>query len=896
MQMNTYKQPLAAIGLGLLATATSVGAQERSVGSDLATATAATSSTANTRLEFQWGDFDADGLEDAIVIPANRRLQLLRNLGDGSFEDFTTQAGLDGIAGARFALWQDFDKDGLKDLFIGTDSGPSHLLHNAGTIFVDVTLQSGITSEGFDRSAHWVDYDSDGVLDLHLIQGAANTLYHGLAVGGFEPIELPALYSENEAAGVASGAPGAAPGSTAIGTTGEDTSRRGELSRTTSTTIRERNAFNLSGAPGSSTSSAAAASNNILACVQSLRDMNGGSCIQASRQPTLGMLYPMSTSFFVTPAGDVGIGTIAPDTKLHIPFGDDAGAGANASNGFLMLGEAGAGQANVVIDNNEVMARLGGDASKLHLNADGGDVAIGGLGGATLARLGIGTITPSTLLDVNGQFRADGDAIGGYTELLDAGGVRVKSGIDAGGGYNLLSDGAGVRVRSGIDAGGGYNLLSDGTGVRVTTSIDSFGGTFVLTDDTGVSNAFVADINSAGGKMDLRNNLNVNQVNLGIDAQGGFLVMKDTTGAANAFVADIDGFGGKMDLRDANNVNQVRAALQTTGGYLVLGNGGGTTRSYSGINAADNGFMELSGFNSNQSVIMGGITGPNHATGYVQTWYGGFPVVVNSNMTTGPDEGAVAVYNSGIRTILLDGGNGAISGTSKAFIQPHPTDATQQIRYISLEGPEHGVYFRGTADVINGIAQIEVPESFRLVADSEGLTVNVTPLGPTRGLYVSHKGLDYITVQEMPDGFGQLSFDYQVMGVRSALDELEPFEANVNFIAKPGLQVDIEGLPGNYGELMVQNGTLLPNGTVNEQTAALLGWSFDGERWSHPTFPESSKAAESQEVSDPGSSDSGSERGMESHSSPSTRTPETSQRKEGGARTTVPNLEVKRRK
>src|SRR4029077_17827740 len=39
---------------------------------------------------------------------------------------------------------------------------------------------------------------------------------------------------------------------------------------------------------------------------------------------------------------------------------------------------------------------------------------------------------------------------------------------------------------------------------------------------------------------------------------------------------------------------------------------------------------------------------------------------------------------------------GGLAGTgTKSFVEPHPTDASKLIRYVSLEGPEAGTYFRG---------------------------------------------------------------------------------------------------------------------------------------------------------------------------------------------------------
>jgi len=67
----------------------------------------------------------------------------------------------------------------------------------------------------------------------------------------------------------------------------------------------------------------------------------------------------------------VGIGTTDPASQLHIAFGNDASL---SGNGYLMIGNE--TEANVVYDDNEIMARNNGNLSTLHLNADGGDVRI----------------------------------------------------------------------------------------------------------------------------------------------------------------------------------------------------------------------------------------------------------------------------------------------------------------------------------------------------------------------------------------------------------------------------------------------------------------------------------------------------------------------------------------
>ena len=197
-----------------------------------------------------------------------------------------------------------------------------------------------------------------------------------------------------------------------------------------------------------------------------------------------------------------------------------------------------------------------------------------------------------------------------------------------------------------------------------------------------------------------------------------------------------------------------------------------------------------------------------------------------------PTAGYVSVLSNNSETAGINGATGIVFGAAKSFVQPHPEDAGKEIRYVSLEGPEHGVYFRGSSRLVGGAASIEVPESFRLVAREEGLTVSITPTGPSRGLYVAEKGLDGIEVRENPGGEGAVSFDYLVHGVRSAMPDLEPIQANRRFSPAPGRRLAPTDLPGHYQALMVRNGTLNADGSVNEATAVSNGWGRDAEgRW-----------------------------------------------------------------
>lgn len=72
--------------------------------------------------------------------------------------------------------------------------------------------------------------------------------------------------------------------------------------------------------------------------------------------------------------GKVGLGTI-PDVKLHISNGGDAGV-LTTTTGFLQMGAT--NSTNIIMDNNEIMARNNGVVSDLILQNDGGRTLLGG--------------------------------------------------------------------------------------------------------------------------------------------------------------------------------------------------------------------------------------------------------------------------------------------------------------------------------------------------------------------------------------------------------------------------------------------------------------------------------------------------------------------------------------
>jgi hypothetical protein len=121
-------------------------------------------------------DYDGDGWQDILLIngmdwPGHHRtsstLRLFRNNRNGTFADVTKSAGLDIEMYGMGVAVGDYNNDGFPDILI-TCVGQNRLFRNTGKgTFVDATHSSGIGGRlGFSTSALWFDYDRDGLLDL----------------------------------------------------------------------------------------------------------------------------------------------------------------------------------------------------------------------------------------------------------------------------------------------------------------------------------------------------------------------------------------------------------------------------------------------------------------------------------------------------------------------------------------------------------------------------------------------------------------------------------------------------------------------------------------------------------------------------------------------------------
>jgi tetratricopeptide (TPR) repeat protein len=161
-------------------------------------------------LNLKHTDYDNDGNLDVLFLRGAwenaQRMSLMRNRGDGTFEDATVSAGLDRPIASASAGWADYDNDGFVDLYVAgeTKTKPSgdpfandvdspntaRLYHNNGDgTFTDLADRAGVRNVAFAKGVAWGDYDLDGYPDLFVSNmGARSRFFHNKGDGTFEEV------------------------------------------------------------------------------------------------------------------------------------------------------------------------------------------------------------------------------------------------------------------------------------------------------------------------------------------------------------------------------------------------------------------------------------------------------------------------------------------------------------------------------------------------------------------------------------------------------------------------------------------------------------------------------------------------------------------------------------
>lgn len=115
-------------------------------------------------------DFDADGDLDLFLIrPEGFPNSLLRNDGQGHFDDVTIELGLLSFSNTTAAAWIDYDGDGLLDLLEGSEDHPMQLFHQTnGGSFQPIAWDLKLWVHRGVRDFSVTDISGDGIADLFI--------------------------------------------------------------------------------------------------------------------------------------------------------------------------------------------------------------------------------------------------------------------------------------------------------------------------------------------------------------------------------------------------------------------------------------------------------------------------------------------------------------------------------------------------------------------------------------------------------------------------------------------------------------------------------------------------------------------------------------------------------
>jgi hypothetical protein len=107
---------------------------------------------------------------------------------------------------------------------------------------------------------------------------------------------------------------------------------------------------------------------------------------------------------------------------------------------------------------------------------------------------------------------------------------------------------------------------------------------------------------------------------------------------------------------------------------------------------------------------------------------------------------------------------GPFTATTKSFLINHPSKPGMKLQYGSLEGPENGVYVRGTTH----LNLIELPDYWSDLVDPNSVTVTLTSLHQFQPLFVKSKNNREVVVGGV---LGE--YDYVIWGERKDVAKLK---------------------------------------------------------------------------------------------------------------------------
>ncbi|MDE2102533.1 MAG: hypothetical protein KGL39_35125, partial [Patescibacteria group bacterium] len=561
----------------------------------------------------------------------------------------------------------------------------------------------------------------------------------------------------------------------------------------------------------------------------------GGSLGIGTETPTgvLDVVASSTNALVVASNGNVGIGTSTPAALLNLPY---TGSG---NNTILIGNMSDLGTNNfedsIALPNGATHWPFGITIGGNRLDAfdNSGNLLVNATGTSYfLGSLGIGTTTPTSLFSIyNGAIRLDNNNFEQATTssapvfVLNNDTTTMANGqpfptgssftIDVAVGTGLTNLVAGAEVNS---AGTGYNYL----GTRGSSRIELHDGSLYLytsATTTGTTGQPVTWSDNNGPAMTIDNNGNFL---FGVSpiynsyAPYNFRATSTTVGSRGTILLENYGNNTSWITPDPNQlafVTQGSAGFQFRNGVASSGDpsGGTTLLTINGSNGDI--YPTYNIVPSTQSntgggswyfgtgAWSGGISGADSVTGLTYANGTGSQlftlssapgqaslqldgsVFIGDGLSSSPDgltaasDGYLVVQNN-----AYVGGNLSVSGTltatTKNFKITDPLNPNDWLYHSSLEGPEVGVYYRGLAQLKNGVAVVKLPNYFEALTRKTDRTVLLTPQftninQPVSELAASPVVNGEFTVKAIDNNNPSQAFSWEVQAVRADVPPLQ---------------------------------------------------------------------------------------------------------------------------
>ena len=144
----------------------------------------------------------------------------------------------------------------------------------------------------------------------------------------------------------------------------------------------------------------------------------------------------------------------------------------------------------------------------------------------------------------------------------------------------------------------------------------------------------------------------------------------------------------------------------------------------------------------------------------------GNALIINAGSGSYTSGKLIDAQNNSVSKFSVDF-NGNLRATTKSFDIEHPTKPGKRLVYGVLEGPEHGVYHRGTVEG-KGLLKIELPEYWHKLV-GEDYSIQLTPWG-NYAVHIIEKTENYFIIQLsgnfISQKFKNIKVDYIIHGSR----------------------------------------------------------------------------------------------------------------------------------